>query len=1048
MRVGARSLLSPVAPLLFVACSAAPPPTPTPTPPPPPPGPQIQTPATWSLRPPTETSGYVDLGKEGVLHFGSNGDRWLVVPGEKTPKFATTFASDTIVSGRKLADGTYRFVTSGGALHDAPTALGALSPARTAASSVRSITVGKQAVVAIERGRTLVRSQDGGQKWEPITLPAPSGLLAQVELGDDGVGLALASPQKLFATSDDGATWREVPPPAGLGPAHLEPRDGKVELASGPNRFRFDGKGFERSTGRAAPPAQLTAIDHPNTAWASGVAGSRAALVDDKLYELVWDDDSPEPGFKLFVSELGKPESQKLLRTFACASPYLGAADKTIVVGCNGPNGPDGEKMPEDASTLVYKSEDGGATFKPDGWLTNAGRSDERLWVGPDGTVIYKNVCPVGRSCFGSGSVRVAGSSTWSELEIEGGASLFALAFGAQGNVYAVGSASDNEEGYRRAFLFVSRDNGRKFTRVVLPEPTEEQADAMRPGLGRFGPGGYSGYGDRAGAIAIGDDGKLAAVAVAYQGTWRLYGTGDDGATVALRTAPPLSGLGFAGLRGFAVGGGKAWETFDAGQTWKSAAGPGVDGGGVACTTRGCLVGSNAARLGWDLTAARGDYVPEKKPTPKQVFRTPLECKPEGEWVEVAGRGDVSSVGAELGGLWAVPMTDEETKGLSLAVFTTDAKSGALKVENVTLLAGQPKPKAPPAPAKKDTKPAAPAPWIGTRIGLVPGGAIAMRWKIDYAARKKAEEEKKPVPLGDVEVAYWSSATKKVTRGKIAKIVDREPSFELLGVTDKGAVVTRNYPAADAKLWVVGATKTETLPLPFRAGGANWRSAARVDGKLVVQQYTSGSGLEWWWEATKDPKAKPAKDAPPPPAWVSSRSVVWTDSSVGGLTYPRTTPLGPDALLFAWSANESIDAGSLALRLGPKPEASIVQGPTQLSLADKACGKDAPTAAAPLGYTAGSRHPLKLSIDNRTIVTATAEAIVRVAPDGSGCTAGRLMERNYQAGQLDALVPAADGAKGIVLRRDWKKLQAATLTCVAKPGPLPPELTGHDGFHE
>jgi hypothetical protein len=1002
------------------------------------------------MRPPTEALGQLALGREGTLHFGAGGDRWLVEPGSKKPKFATTFAKEPIAAGRKLGDGSYRFVTSSGAIHDAPSALGALSAARVAPKTVRSVALGKQAVVAIERARVLVRSLDGGQKWSPVTLPAVNGVLAQVELGEDGTGLVLVSPQKLLATSDDGATWKEVAAPAGLGPAHLKSIDGKVLIGSPTGgTFRFDGATFQRASGVAPEATKLPAVDHANTAWAQSVASSRAALVDDKLYELVWDEESDTGGHKLFVSELGKPESQKALRSFGCATAYLGASDKTLVVGCNGPLGPDGEKMPDDASTLIYRSDDAGATFKPDGWVSNAGRSDERLWVGPDGTVIYKNVCPQGASCSGSGSVRLAGSATWSELQIEGGASLFALTFGPQGSVYAVGSASD-DEGYRKAFLFVSRDNGKKFTRVALPEPSADELDAMRPSGGYGGGfgGGYGGYTDRAGAISLGDDGKLAAVAVSYQGAWRLYGTTDDGGSMALRTLPPAVGVGFAGHRGYALGAGKAWETFDAGQTWKTATGPGLEGGAaVSCSAVGCLVGANVARVGWDLTAARGDYAPEKAPAPKQVFRTPLDCKAEGSWVEVAGRGDVTYLGVELGGLWAVPITDEETKGLSVAVYGTDPKKGTLKVDNVTLLAGQPKPKTPAAPAK-DGKAAPPQPTIGTRIGLVPGGVIAMRWKIDHAARKKAEQDKKPTPLADVEVAWWSSATKKVSRGKIAKVVDRDASFELLGVTDKGAVISRSYPTQGAKLWVVGAGKTEELPLPFKPGGASTRTAARIDNKLVIQQYTGWAGLEWWWEATKDPKAKPAKDAPPPPAWESGRLMLWADSSVGGMPYPRATPLGADALLFAWGANPAFDAGSFALRVGPKADATVVPGPTQLGVADKACGKGAQAPAAQLAYATGSRHPLTLSIEGKSVVTATADAIVRVTADGAGCLAGRLMERSYQAGQLDAYVPATEGEKGIVLRRDWKKLEAAQLVCTPKPGPLPASLEGRDGFVE
>ncbi|MBL8714946.1 MAG: hypothetical protein JNL79_03075 [Myxococcales bacterium] len=1062
--------LSSLALLVLVGCG----PAPQPKPPTPPPvkkadaGPPVETPSRWALRS-SELTGRVDLGKEGILYFGRNGERWLKESEAKPPAHATTFASEEIVAAKKTNDG-FLFLTTSGAVYTAPTPLGALGPRRPPPPRLSSIDVGKDAFVAIRAGKEIVRSVDGGLSWAPVKLPKAPGVLVRVVMNPGGVGAALFAPQRLLFTSDDGVTWNEAAAPHAANPRLSATETGVyLQNAEGWFELKRDVAKFEKGTAPPVESIELTFPGHPNTAWAESVANGTGAVTANKHYELIWNDgdDTGAPGgISVYVEELGKPATQKVLQRFPCSSnAKLAASGNTIVVACENSDsgameaeggGDDGPSSSYGAIEL-HRSDDGGASWKKDGKLTYGGRPDERMWLGPDGTLVFKGACLVGAAtCTGHGVVRPGGASEFVDIKVDGIPSFYAMGFGKAGSVYAVGT-SDSDDG-RKAFVFTSHDSGRTFERQLFPGAEVVDID---PGLQ---------FVKRRGALAIDASGNLAAAAIAYEGSWFLASTPDDGKTVVAGALPPVNALSFAGLRGFGVGGGgKGYETFDGGKSWTQVPGIEDETSALACGTHGCLLGFRAARVGWDLAKAGGDWTkpPKEAPAPKKTaYRTPFTCKAEGTWSSFVGYADANALLADSGDGVRMAMTlpDPKLRGVKALVGKQGGKQG-LEVKEVTLLAALPAPKEKEPEKLKAAEKAIADEWRFT-YASVPGGIVALRWKgpapkpvvtkkpgaqppppvkddkKDPKKDPKKDAKPKEEETTSVEVGWWIAKTNTVAKAKIDKMPVRL-NLEAYSIgNDGGLTLAAVSGYTPQTLYFVGkGGKVDSTPLPAKLPSfAPFRNAQKTAGKFVYYVVGSSGLYEQWTKLDKD-KAEWTRDALT--LWPG-----WTPG-LGSARYLRE-PGDPGLLMFT-PRTESHDPAAVFLAVQPGAAPKLSQALLQTDIDDKkVCGKD--SAGKPrlvLPYVAGSRHPVTVTLDDgKSFVAATSDAIVRV--DGeNACVSGWTSDRTWaDGGSFDVYLPADDLAHAVLSRRKGSEISVRPMNCTMAAGPLPESLTEKDGFTE
>lgn len=1076
--------------LISVGCGPATtpvtPPAPKPTAPPAAKVKPTGSPARWVLSPNAGTTVDARLEIEGVgtLYVGRSGDRWLENKGGGLVPADTLLAEP--IAGVLREGGRFAFVGAKGTVFFAKEPLGAVVETRAAKSPLRSVAVGKRAIVAIDNG-ALVRSADLGATWTPAAAPKVIGSLLRVAmLGEEG--LALFAPQRVLATEDDGHTWTQVATP-GVGARRVvADANGDVML-----------EGLTASAVLRRSPLRLEKVKRaPTAGWdlpvpdtkasllgSEAVLSGAAAIVGDRWVEAVQDQDQPER-WRLAIAELGKPA---VLRTIPelerCDRVFVSGQGDTLVVACANPMSaapmPPKSKWGMSPSyntqqVKLSKSTDFGKTFKDDGTVIGSDR-DKLMWLSPEGVLVVDGACKRTRSdweCSESPPVvRPPGAKAFAKAVSAPGVRFDRVVFPGGSRAFAVGADAS-----ARTALFVSNNGGRDFTRRPLPPVLDEKGDNHLP----------------AGNGAIGADETGVYVFVrSDHGLMLRYAAAPDGSGLKGQLVPgDFDAFDLAGRRGFAVGPeGDGHETADGGATWTRVAAPNpgttiAPDRLLACGAYGCLLGDHAARVGWDLPlGAPGKDAPSivaKKP----VHRTPLRCTAEGEWRTLPGASAPSTSNADLGGpsRWILSKRDTQKGALAAVVGTVGPKG--LETKEVPLFA--------PGPVdtaghvimqvegvaalryafKRDTAPKTPTAAAPLPPPKYPGGVAAKPYYPGSYSKVPPITAKQVV---DVEVAWYVAATGKVHRGTIKAAGALDPTRDvadgrelpstarpaLLSIAAGGLHVRPFMSAgADAPLFFVSdAGKVEKLSWPeipnkdVRGRNVSLRiDAARVGGRSVVFGDVGG-GLQLFL------------------SWASANGQSW-DSRVWGL-WPELDEQRDAWLRYVNSSDKPVlgvlvgaakDAPSLAWSMsleGMQADPTVIGAlPTQKSVSDppKACGKDAGPWRMLVPWQTGTRHPMIVSLDGRDVSLATSSQIVRTGPSGEGCVsafdaqvvtggAGKSSSEWYSA-----VVAPDDLGHASLFRSAYKsgtpgsEISVRTMTCSFAAGPLPEVFANVPGFAE
>lgn len=1039
-----------------------------------------ESPSRWVLLPSGGVTADARREVEGVgtIFVGRSGDRWLekkgggLVPAEGLiPEPVRGIVRDD--------GGRFAFVGASGAVYFTKDALGPIVETRPIKAPLRSVAVGKRAILGIS-GATLMRSVDLGATWAPVALPKVNGVLLQVAmLGAEA--LALAAPQQVLGSSDDGATFQALPTP-GVGARRvvadangdliLEGLTASAVLRTSPLRL-------EKIARAASAGWELPVTDaHGALLGSDAVFSGAAALIGDRYVEAVQDQDMNDR-WRIAITELGKhPTLRQPNELEHCSQVSVTGQGSTIIAACVNPvSTPSYNKkwgpMPPGVGQQArfLRSTDGGVTWKDDGTVSASDR-EKLMWLSPEGVLLVDGACKRTHSDYecseSSPVVRPPGAKVFAKAVSAQGARFEKVVFAPNGTAFALGTDFS-----ARPVLFVSHNGGRDFTRKGLPPVVDEKGNTVLAG--------------HAGALGVDEGGLYIVIHGEGDRLIRYVGPPDGSSLTGKLLDADFEAFDLNGRRGLALDStGKGYETADGGATWKRVAAPSIASGTpsdrlVACSAYGCLVGDRATRVGWDLPLGKATAM-EAAPVvaKKTVGRTPIKCTAEGEWKPLLNLTGGSAANADLGGgtRWVMARRDPAKGGLSAMVGTTTAKG--LETKEIPLF----------GPGQPDS--------AGTVVMQVEGvAALRYNFKRDKTTTTTAPKPpiggKYPYPIPsynkyapitpkqvvDVEVSWYIAATGKTHKAMIKAAGAIEPAKDVTDYREQpslariallsiasGGIHVRPFQSAgaDAPLfWITNAGKVEKLVWPevpskdVRGRPLSLRlDAARVAGKSVVFGDTTGGlqiFLAWANQAGN--------------TWESRAWGLWPDVEDAREAWLRFIDSGDKPILGVIApGSKDVAATAFAVPVEANKADPDVLGslPTQKTMPDppRACGKNAPPWRITTPYTAGTRHPITVSVDGREVFFASSNQILRSGPGAEPCVSAMDAQQITATGPkppsgstewYSMLIHPDDLSHATLWRSGWKsgtgnETVVRTMTCTMAPGPVPEQLANTAGFSD
>jgi hypothetical protein len=1003
-------------------------------------------PARWVFTPP-EPRGLLGrmASPEGPeLYFGRNGERWRVDPQAQRTEAAGDLAEQDLVAAARSQSGGWLFVGAGGSIFEADEPLGPFQRALAAPEPVARVEASPQGLLAITLRGTLLRSGDGGATFLRAALDVP--FAADVRLLEDGSGLLLAFPERLYETRDGGLQWTPVSTPTiGAQRFHRFSEDSLlVQGISGSLLWKKDGS--LRPT-RAQPPT--SAFQLPD---ALGPAPDAASFTQGMGF---WRGDQavevrpPEKRGAPWQVGVGRPGERLQLTplqgTEGCQRLALDGEERSLIVACS--TAVRGASLaavrllrygaPEEAPEVLAGTLEGSL-------------GEARLALGRSGQILAWGVCRTGggrASCDGETPLLLPrwqaspeapeadAPSPWQAVAIAGqNGRPVAAAFGAGGRAYLVAQRGKT----RDLGLFVSQDEGRSFEgrELGLAGALEESERKRLAGL-------------RSASLSVADDGI---VAVAFEGQLGalVAVTDEDGRVLSVSSAPGSSArtrIGLAGRRLLAVDGPLAFESLDGGVSWTHLGEvPSLrcpDRGAcerrVSCYRGGCLVGSQVGRLGWGGQADSGRRSGERTTVAVGLPRIPpppVVCRLGREkWMPLPRGSEMPSAHrADRGkSAWATSAFTPSS-GQVLSVHAPAA--GASKPEEIPLM-----------PATRDVGRAA----MAVSQEQIEGVAAV---RLELVPKKDGA----PPGIQRVEVAWENHFEGKISRGTIPAPKDApslalEPalgqvslvSLPLLSISNGGVFVRLGNEGGSEVFFLDHRGKLERRQAPVipqvdvQGDDLNLRhEAIRVDGVTTFIGYRDALVARLLDRG----KFEAVSLFPPADSgFLPENSLSFT--YLNGASFLVHVGRVPQAGVSQVSLLPMRGAGPL---LGPR-----VAGPSQRLLVERyrACAAQdrstTPRIVAP-GEIGTRRGVLIEGPDGSAFASMVSETMILYGTAESPCGSvlegvpARQEQRNE--GQERALVYLGDLEHGWFFRSGVNDaVEARPMSCKLAPGtPLPPEV--------
>lgn len=638
------------------------------------------TPAVWRYHPPqpARVNAELTLPSGERLLVGRRGERWLVAPNGQAIEAASVLAPEDLVGVLRPPTGGFVFVGASGVSYEARTAIGPFFRSNAPLEPLSSVTSAGGAVVGIRRDRSLLRSEDGGATWQAV---GPAGVkFVSVLLGANGSGLALAVPESLFVTRDEGRSFAPLPARSvgAFGLEILPDRSFGVVSALGTFRYR-ESSDPPLEQLQAQSVAAASELKPPRGPDAAALAESRAAASDGQYYELSLAEKSA--GWQLTTGPLTGPLRSRLVPELrSCKAVRLSAFERTVAAACFRA-GIESATQPIE----LWTSDDAGRSFQRAEPGLDGNLASFRLALGEGRVLLLSGVCPshsAGAGCAPQGIARRAPPTPKSPLpaqvakpaafELRAAAtpslveSPLALGFSLDGRTaYAVGRRTKGGV----LAVFVSRDGGSSFEAQELALPIGDDPE----GEERWET---SAMGVRVDALVPAEDGTVGLSVSRYRSrVWLVLDEAGRVLSVA-RPPDPRALLGVAGSRALSVSPAtnEVWESLDAGATFQSlgrlpidlCAGDSSCEAPIACTPYGCAVGTDISRLGWGGQGEDDAWVlpaPSSPPIDYSVprLKTPISCSIDSSpWQALAGATEPpTAYRAAIGkAVWFAPASD------------------------------------------------------------------------------------------------------------------------------------------------------------------------------------------------------------------------------------------------------------------------------------------------------------------------------------------------------------------------------------------------------
>lgn len=951
----------------------------------------------------------IDLGEGKTLYVGSSGQRWLVVeqkaplpddPDNTRPVLtgAPSMAPEDLVAVRKRSDGSFLFVGASGATYSAPSALADLTSRRLPPEPLRAVAAGRDSILGVTHRDTLLRSIDGGTTFAPVTVKSDA-IPTQLVANPKGEALAFFAPGRMFASFDDGASFRTLPND-GFGAASIfaagngtlfargyavspTKPPGLAALASAAAVLARTGDGaptFERSKGGLSLVSRPMA-DEDRLELAEGVRNGHAVF-DGLRYLEVRPSTDGELLHAVTLEKGAITQHPPVAATKGCELAHVSSAAGIVEMLCTKFI----ETKKGDREQLqLFKSSDFGKTFAADGVL-ETGEGQKRVFLGAAGHQLVLGACLQAQCSDEPLLVRPAGTKAFVAAKLPKGHHLSTTApirVGSTDRVYAI-ATHDEEAGM---FLLASKDAGRTFTAKPFPHSDDYYLDEVQE-------------------IAIDEKTGIVSVFSAGDPTMRVT-TKDDGATWDVKELSiGAEWMAIVGARGLATSGNLGYETLDFGATWGVVPLPPTSSIGgtlpIACSEQGCMLGDVALREGWELATAADLKPPPPKESakPKPEHLPLVECKSDGAEIELGAASE--------------PMV-EPSPNVAFASVVEDPKGG---LDVVTW------PRGGKTVARTALLPVSKEPMATKRL-TSSDGVVVLRTPRGGDAKA----------VTDVELAWWVASTGKVHRATLAKA--GTPAGKWGNVNATATIV----PGYGVYVRVAGGTDATTHLA--RETGAVSKVTLPATFPSLQRMFARRIGTQTMFVGT--PTESNTGERMLAFALLSDKSEVKTFT--WGL-WPRIargrTELGfsSEQVVLTWPGSSEIAPRHFALAInnaGPEPPE-----PTTIPLAKNltVCDAKATGSRVELPWTNGSRTPIVIKHGTRTLFHATNTTIVRSGktPCASALGAGVPGSAGTEWTVLDA-----DGARGFLFSRT-KTHAVVPLTCARSTGPLPTTFNSARGF--
>jgi hypothetical protein len=618
-----------------------------------------QSPASFRYHPRRQAAVLAErrLSDGRLLLAGKRGERWLLDPITHALTAGANVAPEDLIAVLD-ADHGYWFVGQSGTSYEARDPLGRFVRSSAPLEALVRVSAAGHSIVGIPVDHSLSRSTDGAASFSRV---GPKDVVfADVELANDGSGLALAIPEALWLSRDEGASWSLLRDKTHGAYALARDRQGhvRVDTVLGHYRLAENPARLEPGTETAQ---DLSANPPPRGPDAAALADGRAVILGTHYLEVGTVAGSSNT-YELIQGPLaGTLEASALPMLKGCRAARLTAFDHYAELACL-----HGVSDAGSAPISFFRSQDQGRHFEAEPFTSFGTHAGFRFALGAAGTLIATGLCGSPSAGCSTGGVFVRRETTddlpsskrktssdvaqaRAPFELFAAAtptlaeSALGLAFSLNGRVaYAVGRRSKTGA----LATFVSHDGGKNFDvhDLDLVRADSEDEDQYWE---------QTQASVRVESFAAAEDGSLALVLGDRRGR-TLIVTDEHGRLLSGAKPPDERALLSAvGMRALAVSAQsrKTWESLDGGVTWQSlsrfpvalCAADSDCEAKLQCAPAGCVIGSEVTRLGWvgqseDELSTLPAPAREASPPTERKVRAPLACALDDvPWQTLAG---------------------------------------------------------------------------------------------------------------------------------------------------------------------------------------------------------------------------------------------------------------------------------------------------------------------------------------------------------------------------------------------------------------------------